>query len=189
MKKIEQKHIDAVKTILEFIGEDPNREGLQETPMRFLKAWSRSWGSGYEKEVSSLVKVFNDGAENADEMVIVKDIPIYSHCEHHIAPIVGTATIAYIPNGKIIGLSKIARLADMFARRLQVQERLTNQIADALEDELNCLGVGVHINAQHLCMTSRGIQSIGSTTTTNALRGVFKSNIETRQEFLNETYR
>ena len=189
MKEIDKKYLDAVKTILEYIGEDPNREGLQDTPKRFLKAWKESWGNGYDKDAKLLMKVFNDGAENSDEMVIVKDIPVYSHCEHHIAPIIGKATVAYIPNGKIIGLSKIARIVDMYARRLQVQERLTNQIADTIYNELDCIGVGVHITAEHLCMVSRGIQSIGSVTSTNALRGAFKSNHSTRQEFLNEVNR
>jgi len=182
----DKKALEAVKTILEYLGEDPEREGLQETPKRFLRAWKEKWGSGYNIDPKSVMKVFEDGAENTDEMVIVKDIPVFSHCEHHIAPIIGKCTVAYIPDGKIIGLSKIARVVEIYARRLQVQERLTNQIADALQNELDCLGVGVHINASHLCMVSRGIQSIGSTTTTNALRGAFKDNISTRQEFLNE---
>lgn len=174
----------AVKTILEYIGEDPNREGLLETPERFLKAWTNHWGAGYAKEPSGVMKVFKDGASGYDEMVIVKDIKIYSHCEHHIAPIVGVCHIAYIPNGTIIGLSKLARLADVFARRLQVQERLTTQIADALMKELEPLGVAVVIDAEHLCMSSRGVEKQGSTTITSKLTGCFRDEPETRAEFM-----
>jgi len=128
--------------------------------------------------------VFEDGGESYDQMVLVKDIPIYSHCEHHLAAIIGTASIAYIPNGKIVGLSKLSRLADMYARRLQVQERLTDQIADALFKHLEPKGVGVLIKARHLCMESRGICQQGHHTVTTALRGVIKDEPETRAEFL-----
>jgi len=182
MKKIEQKHIDAVKTILEFIGEDVDREGLRETPERFLKAWRDYWGIGYTKEPRQVMKIFEDGA-SSNQMIVVKDIPIFSHCEHHLAPIIGKATIAYISKDKIIGLSKIARVANIYARRLQVQERLTNQIADAIYKELDCIGVGVYISAEHLCMTSRGIQALGSKTDTTALRGDFLNN-DIKEEFL-----
>lgn len=172
-----------ITRLLQFIGEDASREGLQETPHRVAKAW-RHWCGGYGKDAGALLKVFEDGAENYDQMVIVKDIPIYSHCEHHLAPIFGTASIAYIPNGKIVGLSKLSRLADMFARRLQVQERLTDQIADALVEHLQPTGVGVLIKARHLCMESRGICQQGHHTITTALRGVIKNEPETRSEFL-----
>jgi GTP cyclohydrolase I len=174
---------DNIKRLLQFIGEDPERGGLLETPRRVAKAWSY-WCSGYGKNVADILKVFEDGAEKCDEMVIVKDIPIYSKCEHHLADIFGTATIAYIPNGKIVGLSKLSRLADMFARRLQVQERLTNQIADALEEHLQPKGVGVIIRARHLCMESRGICQHGHHTITSALRGVLKDKPEARAEFM-----
>ena len=130
------------------------------------------------------MKVFEDGADNYDEMVLVKDIQLYSHCEHHIAPIIGVAHIAYIPNGRIIGLSKIARLVEVFARRLQVQERLTTQIAEALMTELQPLGVAVVIEAEHLCMSSRGIEKQGSKTVTSKLLGCFKDEAETRAEFM-----
>jgi GTP cyclohydrolase I len=172
-----------ITRLLQFIGEDATREGLQETPHRVAKAW-RHWCSGYGKDAGSLLKVFEDGAEKYDQMVIVKDIPIYSHCEHHLAPIFGTVSIAYIPNGKIVGLSKLSRLADMFARRLQVQERLTDQIADALVEHLQPLGVGVLVRARHLCMESRGICQQGHHTITTALRGVIKDEAQTRSEFL-----
>lgn len=163
--------------------EDADREGLLETPARVVKAWAH-WTSGYSVDIAKLLKVFKDGSENYDEMVIVKDIPIYSKCEHHLADIFGTATIAYIPDGNIVGLSKLSRLADAFSRRLQVQERLTCQIADALQLHLQPKGVGVVIKARHMCMESRGLCQQGHHTVTSALRGVIKSQPETRAEFL-----
>jgi len=174
---------DIIVRLLQLIGEDANREGLSETPARVVKA-RRHWCSGYGKDAGKLLKVFEDGAEKYDQMVIVKDIPIYSHCEHHLAAIIGTASIAYIPNGKIVGLSKLSRLADMFARRLQVQERLTDQIADALVEHLQPIGVGVIIKARHLCMESRGVCQQGHHTITTALRGAIKDEAQTRSEFL-----
>ena len=174
---------DNIKRLLQFVGEDPERGGLLETPSRVAKAWGH-WCSGYGKNAADILKVFEDGAEKCDEMVIVKDIPIYSKCEHHLADIFGTVTIAYIPNGKIVGLSKLSRLADMFARRLQVQERLTNQIADALDEHLQPKGVGVIVRARHLCMESRGICQQGHHTITSALRGVLKDKPEARAEFM-----
>lgn len=174
---------DNVRRLIQFVGEDPDREGLQETPARVAKAWQH-WCSGYGKNAADVLKVFEDGAEHYDEMVIVKDIPIYSHCEHHLAAIIGTATIAYIPNGKIVGLSKLSRLADMFARRLQVQERLTDQIANAIDEHLSPKGVGVLIKARHLCMESRGVCQTGQFTITTALRGALKDDPQARAEFL-----
>lgn len=174
---------DNIRRLIQFVGEDPARGGLLETPQRVARAW-RYWCSGYYREASDILKVFEDGAEKYDEMVIVKDIPIYSKCEHHLADIFGTATIAYVPNGKVVGLSKLSRLADMFARRLQVQERLTSQIADALEKHLQPEGVGVIIRARHLCMESRGICQQGHHTITSALRGVLKDKPEARAEFM-----
>lgn len=159
------------------------REGLTETPARVAKAWAH-WTSGYAMKAEDLLKVFEDGGENYDEMVLVKDIPIYSKCEHHLADIFGTASIAYIPNGRIVGLSKLSRLADMHARRLQVQERLTNDIAEDLWKHLNPLGVGVIIKARHMCMESRGICQQGHHTVTCALRGVFKEQGAARAEFM-----
>jgi GTP cyclohydrolase I len=174
---------DNIRRILQYIGEDPNREGLQETPRRVVKAWE-TWFGGYKQDPASVMKVFEDGAERCDEMVLVKDIPVFSHCEHHIAPILGVAHVAYIPNGKILGLSKIARLVDMFARRLQVQERLTNQIADAMQEHLSPLGIAVVIEAEHTCMTTRGVKIAGGRTTTSAMRGAFRDEHETRAEFM-----
>lgn len=159
------------------------REGLLDTPKRVAKAWAH-WAGGYSIDIPALLKVFEDGAEGYDQMVIVKDIPIYSKCEHHLADIFGTATIAYIPNGKVVGLSKLSRVADAFARRLQVQERLTNQIADALHEHLQPIGVGVVIKARHMCMESRGLCQQGHHTITSALRGAIKDEPQVRAEFL-----
>lgn len=159
------------------------REGLEDTPKRVTKAMAH-WFSGYDADIADILKVFEDGAENYDQMVIVKDIPVYSKCEHHMADIFGTVTIAYIPNGKIVGLSKLSRVVDAFARRLQVQERLTNQIADAIAEHLEPLGVGVIMRARHMCMESRGICQQGHHTITTALRGVVKTEAETRAEFM-----
>lgn len=174
---------DIPTRLLQYIGEDANRGGLAETPKRFLKAW-KFWTSGYNKDPKEILKVFEDGAEDCDEMVLVRDIPFYSQCEHHLAPFFGVAHVAYIPDGKIVGLSKLSRLVDMYARRLQVQERLTNQVADALQKHLEPLGVAVVINARHMCMESRGVCQQGHSTTTSAMRGAFKDEHDARAEFL-----
>tara|TARA_Y100000310_G_scaffold340952_1_gene438479 strand:- start:829 stop:1746 length:918 start_codon:yes stop_codon:yes gene_type:complete len=159
------------------------REGLTETPARVAKAYSK-WFEGYSMKASDILKTFEDGAQDCDEMVMVKDIPLYSKCEHHMADIFGTVTIAYIPSGKIVGLSKLSRLVNMYARRLQVQERLTNQIANAIVDHLEAQGVGVIVKARHMCMESRGICQQGHHTITSALRGAMKEQPETRSEFM-----
>lgn len=174
---------DNIVRLLQVVGEDTKRGGLLETPARVVKAWQQ-WCSGYDKDPEEILKVFEDGAEGYDQMISVNDIPIYSHCEHHMAAIFGTATIAYIPNGKIVGLSKLSRLADIFARRLQVQERLTKQIADALQEHLEPKGVGVIIKARHMCMESRGVCQQGHHTRTVALRGVLMSDPAARAEFM-----
>lgn len=165
------------------VGEDASREGLRETPARVVKAWQH-WCKGYNENPADILKVFEDGAAKYDEMVSVLHIPLYSKCEHHLADIFGTACVAYIPNGRIVGLSKLSRLVDCFARRLQVQERLTVQIADALVEHLQPKGVGVLIRARHMCMESRGICQQGHHTVTTALRGVIKEDSRTRSEFL-----
>lgn len=158
------------------------REGLKETPARFVKAW-RERLSGYSMNVGELLKSFEDG--KTDEMVIVHNIPVISMCEHHCADIIGIAHVGYVPNGRIVGLSKLARLTDGFARRLQVQERMTSQIADALmEPPVEAKGVGVLIRAAHHCMSTRGVKIHGSTTTTSAMRGVLLDKPEARAEFL-----
>ena len=174
---------DNFKRVLQFVEPDTcGRGGLAETPARVAKAW-RFWTSGYNVDPASLLKVFEDGAEGSNEMVLVRDIPLYSHCEHHLAAIFGKATVAYIPDGKIVGLSKLNRVVDAFARRLQVQERLTNQIADAINDNLKPKGVGVIVTARHMCMESRGVCQQGHDTVTSALRGVMLEGTP-RAEFL-----
>lgn len=174
---------NAASLLLHAIDPEFGREGTAETPARVAKAW-KHWCGGYEVDIATLLKCFEDGGERYDQMVLVKDIPIYSKCEHHLADIFGTCSIAYIPNGKIVGLSKLSRLADAFARRLQVQERLTDQIADALVEHLQPVGVGVLIKARHMCMESRGICQQGHHTVTTALRGAIKDEPQTRSEFL-----
>lgn len=169
--------------LLDLLDPESNREGLLETPTRAAKAWA-FWTSGYAVNADALLKVFDDGAENVDEMVVVHSIPFHSHCEHHMAAIFGTVTVGYIPDGKIVGLSKINRVVDAFARRLQVQERMTTQIADCIQRNLKPLGVGVWVSARHMCVESRGIRHQGCYTVTTALRGVIKSDAMARAEFL-----
>ena len=174
---------DAVRELIRAVGEDPDREGLQETPARYVKAL-REWTAGYEKDPASVLKVFEDGGEGYNQMVIVKDIPVYSLCEHHLAPFFGTAHVAYIPNGKIVGLSKLARLVDIYMRRFQVQERLTEQVAQALEDHLQPVGVGVIMRCRHMCMESRGVKIHGPETVTSSLRGEMFEHTKARAEFM-----
>jgi GTP cyclohydrolase I len=173
---------ESVKFMLKAIGDDPTRGGLLETPSRVVKAWGE-WFAGYNTDVKALFKTFEDGAENVDAMVILTNIPVYSHCEHHIAPFHGVAHVGYIPNGNIVGLSKIARVVEAFSKRLQVQERLTNQIADAIEENLKPLGIGVVIKAQHTCMSTRGACVTGVDTITSAMRGVLQHEASARAEF------
>ncbi|GMQ85546.1 MAG: hypothetical protein BMS9Abin07_1113 [Acidimicrobiia bacterium] len=165
------------------LGEDPDREGLDRTPLRVAKALDYLT-SGYSTSIEEVVNDAIFDAEGAEEMVLVRDIEFYSMCEHHMLPFFGTAAVAYLPKGKIIGLSKIARVLDVFARRLQVQERLTNQVALALEDILDPHGVAVVLEGRHLCMMMRGVQKQESAMITSAMRGTFKDNARTRSEFL-----
>jgi GTP cyclohydrolase IA len=173
----------AVRTLLLGMGEDPDREGLRDTPKRVVKAL-KFLTSGYQQSLDELLNgaVFH---EDANEMVLVRDIDLFSSCEHHILPILGRAHIAYIPDGKVIGLSKIARICEMYARRLQVQERLTQQIADALQGLLKPQGVAVVVEATHMCMVMRGVQKPGSWTVTSSMQGIFADDARTRQEFMN----
>lgn len=169
----------AVREILIAVGEDPDREGLVETPARVARMYEEIF-SGLEDDPSRHLKLFD---ESSEEMVVVRDIPLYSMCEHHLIPFLGKAHIAYIPsNGKVIGLSKLARIVDSFARRPQLQERLTGQIADFLYDNLEPMGVAVVVEAEHLCMTMRGARASGTKTMTSALRGTMRSDARTRAE-------
>ena len=171
-----------IKDLLVLIGEDPKREGLVGTPKRVAKSYKKLFG-GYKEDPKRLIKVFDN--EGYDEMIIAKDIDFYSTCEHHLLPFSGKAYIGYIPNDKIIGLSKLPRLIEIFSRRMQNQERLTKQIADTLNDMLKPKGVGVVIKAEHLCMKARGVEKQNSVISTSAFTGLFKKNINTRSEFLN----
>jgi GTP cyclohydrolase I len=174
---------ELIKELLSRLGEDVDREGLRETPARVIRAW-RFWMSGYQQNVEDVIKLFEEETP-VDELIFQAGIPIYSHCCHHMTPIFGTACIGYIPRGrKIVGLSKLSRVVDIFARRLTVQERLCTQIANALNAELTPRGVGVVIRARHLCLESRGVQRQGTTTTTSALRGCIKDEPECRAEFM-----
>lgn len=181
-KKQGETIADLVRRILVQIGEDPDREGLRRTPERFEKAL-RYLTSGYRQDPEKLL----NGAVFSvcyDEMVVVKDIEIYSMCEHHMLPFFGKCHVAYIPSKKVVGLSKVARLVNMYARRLQIQERLTSQIANALQQKLSPQGVGVIIEARHLCMVMRGVEKQHSSAMTSAMLGVFRENKQTRDEFL-----
>lgn len=175
-----QRIENAVREILSAIGEDPDREGLQETPKRVANMYAEIF-SGLEDDPKRHLKIFNES--NNDEMVVVRDIPMYSMCEHHLLPFVGKAHIAYIPSdGKVIGLSKLARIVDSFSKKPQLQERLTSQIADFLEENLSPKGIAVVIEAEHLCMTMRGARAAGAKTQTSALRGIMRKDARTRAE-------
>jgi len=171
------------RRLLKSLGENPDRPGLVETPARVAKAW-KHWTSGYGQDPETLLKAFEDGAEQYNELIVVRNIPVYSHCEHHLAPFFGSATVGYLPSGKIVGLSKLTRLVDCFAKRLQVQERLTIQIANALMEVLEPKAVGVVIRCRHLCMESRGIRTPGEETITSAMLGELQTNLGLRTEFL-----
>jgi GTP cyclohydrolase I len=173
---------DAIRSLIRQVDPDPDREGLEETPGRYCAAL-QEWTSGYHVDTDKLLKTFADGGEKYDEMVFVGSIPFYSMCEHHLATFFGVAHVAYIPSTRIVGLSKIPRLVDAFARRLSVQERITTQVADAMEKNLSPQGVAVCLQARHMCMESRGIRCAGSVTTTAAMRGAFKEKDHAKAEF------
>jgi GTP cyclohydrolase I len=182
-KVSEKEAEEAFKTILTWIGEDTNREGLLETPKRVVKAFKEYFG-GYKEDANKILeKTFGD-VEGYDDMVVEKNISVSSHCEHHMAPIVGTAYVAYIPNKKVVGLSKLARVVEVFSKRLQTQERLTMQIATALMTSLDAKGVAVTIDAAHQCMTMRGIKKENATTVTNYFLGQFKADLGIQNRYL-----
>ena len=176
----QEKFENAIKTMLSIIGEDVDREGLVKTPNRVFRAFE-FMTKGYSQDPK---KILNDALFQStnDEMVLIKNIEFYSMCEHHLLPIIGKAHIAYIPDGKVVGLSKIPRMIEIYARRLQIQEQMTEQIANAINEIISPKGVGVVLEARHMCMEMRGVQKINSTTTTSALRGLFRKN-KTRKEF------
>lgn len=180
--KVDHKRIEnAVKEILLAVGEDTNREGLKDTPKRVAAMYEELLSGMNDDPQEHLASIFN---ENYDEIVLLRDIPFYSICEHHLMPFIGRAHVAYLPSGKVLGISKLARIVDSFARRLQVQERLTNQIADFLMQQLKPRGVTVVIEASHSCMTIRGIKKPGSSMVTSALRGIFIRDQRSRSEVL-----
>ena len=179
----EEKAEEAIKTIIQWIGEDPEREGLKSTPKRVIKAF-KEYFQGYNENPSSYLKKTFSDVDSYDDMVIEKNISIRSHCEHHMAPIVGVAHVAYIPSKQIVGLSKLARVVDAFSKRLQTQERLTMQIAKTIMNVLQPRGVAVTIDASHQCMTSRGIKKEDSSTVTNYFLGVFKDDLSFQNRYL-----
>jgi GTP cyclohydrolase I len=174
---------EAVRTLLRWAGDDPSREGLVETPLRVARAW-REWFSGYTLDPDAYLARTFEEVEGYDEMVVLRDIPFESHCEHHLAPIIGKAHVGYLPGGKVVGISKLARVVEAYSRRLQVQEKLTAQVADCIERVLQPRGVGVVIEASHECMTTRGVHTRGVSMVTSTMRGSFRDDPRTRAEFL-----
>lgn len=175
--------MESVRGILKFIGENPDREGLKDTPKRVVGAWYEHF-RGYEMDPNeALSRTFTE-VEGYDEMVLLTDLDLHSHCEHHMVPFVGKAHVAYIPDGRVVGLSKLAKVVDIFSKRLQVQEKLTAQIANAIQSSLKPFGVAVVLECRHFCMCYRGVHQPGATTTTSKLTGIFLENSATRSEFL-----
>ena len=176
----EEKVLQNLREILAYIGDDPSREGLLETPKRIVKSWKKLYG-GYAQKPQDVLKTFVEGS--CEEMVVLKDIEFYSTCEHHLQPFFGTISIGYLPNGRVLGISKLARLVEVFARRLQIQEKLVAQIADSLMETLHPHGVMVVCKAKHMCISSRGIEKHNAVMVTSAIRGAFNK-LEVRSEFL-----
>ena len=183
-KPSREEAMKAVKTILAWAGDNPDREGLLETPKRVVKAYEE-FCSGYEKDPDEVLSKTFEEVAGYDEMVIIKDIQLESMCEHHMAPIIGKAHVAYIPNKRVVGISKLARVVDVYAKRLQTQETMTAQIAGSIERVLDPKGVGVVIDAAHQCMTTRGVHKTNATTITSQMLGVFRTDYRTRSEFMN----
>lgn len=174
----------AVRTLLRWAGDDPAREGLIDTPSRVTRAY-REWFAGYDEDPEDILSRTFEEAGGYDEIVTLRDIPFQSFCEHHLAPITGVAHVGYLPRGRVVGISKLARVVDAFAKRLQIQERLTSQIADVIDKVLMPQGVAVVIKATHGCMTSRGVHKTGSAMVTSRMLGCFRENVASRHEFLN----
>ena len=174
---------DAVRVLLRWAGDNPTREGLLDTPKRVAKAY-RELFSGYDLEAKDVLGTFFEEVGGYDDIILVRDIPFFSHCEHHMVPIIGKAHVAYLPNGRVLGLSKIARVVDIFGRRLQTQETMTAQIASAIETTLKPRGVAVMIDAEHMCMSMRGVQKQGSTTLTTSFTGAFKKDPAEQVRFM-----
>jgi GTP cyclohydrolase I len=174
---------EAVRTLLRYIGDDPDREGLKDTPRRVVKSYAELYG-GYEQDPEDVLGRTFEEVAGYDDIVFVKDIPFFSHCEHHMVPIIGKAHVAYLPDGRVLGLSKIARTIDIFARRLQTQETMTAQIANAIDEILQPKGVAVLIEADHMCMAMRGVQKIGSSTMTTTFTGTFKHDPREQARFM-----
>ena len=175
---------EAVKTLIKWAGDNPEREGLLDTPKRVVKAYEEFF-EGYEHNPTEILFRTFDDVEGYDEMVIVRDIRIESHCEHHMVPIIGIAHIGYIPNQRVVGISKLARVADVFSKRLQTQETMTAQIADIIDEVLQPKGVAVVVDSKHMCMTTRGVHKPESSTITSRMLGLFRTNSNTRNEFMN----
>jgi len=183
-QKVPRSDVEAaVRTLLLWVGEDPNRDGLRETPSRVVRAFEEYF-SGYQDDPELILQKTFEESEGYDEMVVLRGIPFHSHCEHHLAPITGHAWVAYVPNQGVVGISKLARVVDAYARRLQIQERLTSQIATAIQNTLKPQGVAVMLKATHHCMTTRGIKKSGTSLVTSSMLGCFRDNPMTRQEFL-----
>lgn len=183
MRPSRQEAEEAVRTLLRWAGDDPGREGLRDTPARVARAYEE-WFAGYAVDPQEMLQRTFEEVDGYDEMVVLRDIRFESYCEHHMAPIIGRAHVAYLPSNRVVGISKLARLIDAYSKRLQIQEKMTAQIANALDEVLRPLGVGVVIEAQHQCMTTRGVHKPGVAMVTSRMLGAFRTDIQTRREFL-----
>ena len=183
-KPTKEEAKEAVKTLIKWAGDDPDREGLIETPDRVIKAYENFF-AGYNNDPREILSKEFQEVDGYDEMIVLKDIRLESHCEHHLVPFIGTAHIGYIPKNKVVGLSKLARVVEVFSKRLQIQEKLTAQIANSIDEVLQPKGVGVIIEASHLCISTRGIHKTDSRMVTSRMLGIFRNNSDTRREFLN----
>ena len=181
---VTEENLKMFDKFFEIIGEDKNREGLKDTPKRVIKSWNKLFGGYFQDPVKILGTVFEDGVEKDQGMVVLKDVEFFSHCEHHMIPFIGKVHIGYIPDKKVVGISKLARLVEVFARRLQIQETLTNQIADTIQEILEPKGVMVVVEAEHLCMKARGVEKQNSVMVTDSLKGAFLEDASARQELM-----